>query len=56
MCEATRTYTYNWTPAKSGLYTVDVGVFGNNRATKHSFINGAATFTVKLDRFRLRAT
>ena len=47
MCKATKTYTYNWTSAKSGVYTVDVGVCGNNWATKHSFIQGAATITVK---------
>ena len=43
----TKSYTYNWTPAKPGIYTVDVGVFGDNWATKHSFIKGAATITVK---------
>jgi hypothetical protein len=47
MCKATKTYTYNWTSAKSGVYTVDVGVCGANWATKHSFMKGAATITVK---------
>lgn len=43
----TKTYTHTWTPAKPGVYAVDVGVFGDNWATKHAFINGAATITVK---------
>lgn len=42
-----KTYTYTWTPAKPGVYAVDVGVFGDNWATKHAFVNGAATITVK---------
>jgi CubicO group peptidase (beta-lactamase class C family) len=43
----TKTYTYVWTPARPGAYTVDVGVFGDNWASKHSFVKGAATIVVK---------
>ena len=43
----TKTYTYVWTPTRPGTYAVDVGVFGDNWTTKHSFIKGAATLIVK---------
>jgi CubicO group peptidase (beta-lactamase class C family) len=43
----TKTYTYVWMPTRPGAYTVDVGVFGDNWTTKHSFIKGAATLIVK---------
>jgi hypothetical protein len=43
----TKTYSYNWTPTKPGVYLVNVGVFGDNWAAKHSFSKGAGTITVK---------
>jgi hypothetical protein len=42
-----KTYTFRWTPAKAGAYTVDLGVFGDNWTTKHTFVRGAATITVQ---------
>lgn len=43
----TKTYTYVWTPTRPGTYRVDVGVFGDNWTTRHSFIKEAATLIVK---------
>lgn len=41
-----KTYTFLWTPAKPGDYTIDAGVFGDNWATKHIYNEGAATIKV----------
>jgi hypothetical protein len=43
----TKSYAYVWTPTKPGAYTVDAGVFGDNWATKHSFVKGATAINVK---------
>jgi CubicO group peptidase (beta-lactamase class C family) len=42
-----KTYTYIWMPTKAGSYTIDVGIFGDNWATKHTVAKGVATITVK---------
>lgn len=41
-----KTYTFSWTPDKSGSYRIDAGVFGDNWATKHIYNEGAATINV----------
>lgn len=42
-----KTYTYSWTPTAAGVFAVGIGIFGDNWATKHIFINAAASVTVK---------
>lgn len=43
----TRRYTYRWTPAAAGKYTVNVGLFGPGWAPKYRFETAIAAIEVK---------
>ena len=44
---ATRSYTYTWTPAEAGTYSIDVGLFGPGWSPKHRFDAGVAKIEVR---------